>query len=126
MLNQSEKTVEALTDIAGIDIKLTSAHLREAQLINMRREGRFMYDRLSGHDVAEMLIKVRDVAGAHLTESPLAKARTGDIVIIDVRPAYEYATAHPPCARSMPLAELEQRIKTLSPAVPIVAYCRGP
>jgi rhodanese-related sulfurtransferase len=56
----------------------------------------------------------------------LAKARAGELVLIDVRPESEYATGHLPHARSMPLGELERRLSELPRGTEIVAYCRGP
>ena len=43
-----------------------------------------------------------------------------------MRPQDEYQTAHLPYARSMPLAEIEQRFYELPRDREIVAYCRGP
>lgn len=150
LLAQGEKTVETLAAQARIDIRLTSAHLkalREARLVETRREGKFIHYRLSGQDVAELWLNLRDVAEAHLVElrlalarmaatpdalspesreSLLAKARSGDIVVIDVRPEAEYAAGHLPFARSLPLAELERRLAELPPGKDVVAYCRGP
>ena len=48
------------------------------------------------------------------------------MVLLDVRPRSEYATAHIPGARSVPLDELEARIRELPRDRNIVAYCRGP
>lgn len=150
LLVQGEKTVERLAEQVGVDVKLASAHLkalREARLVQARRDGKFMHYRLSDRDVADLLVKVREVAKEHLVElrvaldqmtaapdlmsvetreSLLAKARRGDVTVIDVRPNDEYRTAHLPFARSMPLAELQQRIEELPPGKPVVAYCRGP
>jgi rhodanese-related sulfurtransferase len=56
----------------------------------------------------------------------LEQARQGKVVVIDVRPADEYQTAHLPHARSLPLTELKQRLKELPANRPVVAYCRGP
>jgi rhodanese-related sulfurtransferase/DNA-binding transcriptional ArsR family regulator len=150
LLAQGEKTVETLAEQARIDMRLASAHLRalrEARLVETRREGKFIHYRLSGPDVAELWVNVREVAEEHLVElrvaleqmatapnalssesreSLLAKARSGDIVVIDVRPETEYAAGHLPCARSIPLAELEKRLADLPPGKEIVAYCRGP
>jgi rhodanese-related sulfurtransferase len=56
----------------------------------------------------------------------LAQARRGEVIVIDVRPQAEYDTAHLPCARSMPLHELERRLAELPKRAQIVAYCRGP
>jgi ArsR family transcriptional regulator len=46
--------------------------------------------------------------------------------LIDVRPEHEYAAAHVPGARSIPLATLESRLHELPRDRTIVAYCRGP
>lgn len=150
LLAQGEKTVELLAEQAGIDMRLTSAHLRalrEARLVETRREGKFIHYRLSGADVGRLWVNVREVAEEHLVElrvaleqmaaapgalsaesreSLLAKARSGDIVVIDVRPEAEFAAGHLPCARSIPLAELEQRLAELPAGKAVVAYCRGP
>lgn len=150
LLAQGEKTVETLAEQARIDMRLASAHLRalrEARLVDTRREGKFIHYRLSGPDVAKLWLNVREVAEEHLVElrvalgqmaaspdaltsesraSLLAKARRGDIVVIDVRPEAEYTAGHLPFARSLPLAELERRLADLPVGKEIVAYCRGP
>ncbi len=46
--------------------------------------------------------------------------------MLDVRPADEYATAHLPHARSLPVDELKKRLAELPKDMPVVAYCRGP
>lgn len=150
ILAQGEKTVEVLASEAAIDVKLASAHLKvlkAARLVETRREGRFVAYRLSGDDVSALWVDLRTVAEEHLVElkvemerifaapekldvetrrSLLAKARRGDVVVIDVRPATEYANGHLPFARSMPLEEIRQRLKELPADRDIVAYCRGP
>ncbi len=150
LLAQGEKTVETLAEQARIDMRLASAHLRalrEARLVETRREGKFIHYRLSGPDVAQLWVNVREVAEEHLVElrialdqmaaapdslssesreSLLTKARSGDIVVIDVRPEAEYVAGHLPFARSLPLAELEKRLADLPAGKEIVAYCRGP
>ena len=150
LLAQGEKSVEALANELAIEIKLASAHLkvlREARLITPRRDGKFVFYRLTGPDVAGLWVAMREVAEAHLVElrlaldqmatAPdkltrigrkdlLAQARRGDVVVIDVRPRPEYEAAHLPFARSMPLNEIAQRIAELPMDKEIVAYCRGP
>lgn len=150
LLAQGEKTVELLATQSGMDVRLTSAHLRtlrEARLVETRREGKFIHYRLSGPDVAQLWMNVREVAQEHLVElrlaleqmattpdvlspesrkSLLTKARRGDIVVIDVRPDAEYAAGHLPHARSIPLGELKKRLAELPAGKQIVAYCRGP
>ncbi|MBK8064982.1 MAG: metalloregulator ArsR/SmtB family transcription factor [Betaproteobacteria bacterium] len=150
LLAQGEKSVEILAAEISTDIKLTSAHLkslREARLVTSRREGKYMIYGLSGGDVAGLWVMLREVAEEHLLELRLAvdamkaepaklasvgraelleMARSGKVVVIDVRPREEYDAAHLPYARSMPLAELEQRLSELPKSRQIVAYCRGP
>jgi DNA-binding transcriptional ArsR family regulator/rhodanese-related sulfurtransferase len=150
MLAQGEKSVEAVAEAVGVDIKLASAHLKalkEARLVQSRRDGKRMLYRLSGQDVAYLGVTLRQVAEEHLVELRLAvqqmmaepeqlskvgrkelmaQAKRGDVVVLDVRPPQEYETAHLPCARSMPLAELAHRLSELPRDVEIVAYCRGP
>lgn len=150
MLAQGEKAVETLAAQVAIDVKLASAHLKalkEARLVQVRRDGKRMFYRLSGDDVAQLGVALRDVAGEHLLElrqalqqmvaapgqltqldrkALLAQAKRGDVVVLDVRPQAEYEAAHLPYARSMPLPELAQRLAELPRDVQIVAYCRGP
>ncbi|MDQ5914533.1 MAG: hypothetical protein QG584_415 [Pseudomonadota bacterium] len=150
LLAQGEQTVDVLAQRCGIDIRLASAHLRalrEARLVESSREGKFIRYRLSGPDIAQLWLTLRGTAEEHLIElrlaleqmatqpdallsesreSLLAKARSGELVVIDVRPGDEFAAGHLPHARSMPLEELEQRIADLLPGKEIVAYCRGP
>lgn len=150
LLAQGEKTVETLTAQAGIDMRLASAHLkalREANLVATRREGKYIHYRLSGPDVAQLWVTLRETAEEHLVElrvaldqmtsepdslypesreSLLMKARQGEVIVIDVRPTTEYQAGHLPFARSMPLGELKKRLAELPSDCSIVAYCRGP
>lgn len=150
LLAQGEKTVETLASELSTDIKLTSAHLRalkEARLVTARREGKYIIYRLAGSDVAGLWVSLRQVAEEHLLELKMAlsrmvadpanlaavsretlleQARRGDVMVLDVRPRDEYAAAHLPFARSMPVAEIEQRLAELPADAEIVAYCRGP
>lgn len=150
LLAQGEKTVEMLASELSADIKLTSAHLRvlkEARLVTSRRYGKHIIYQLAGSDVAALWVNLHQVAEEHLLELKMAlgqmvadpatlsavgretlleQAQRGDVVVIDVRPRNEYETAHLPFARSMPVAEIEQRLAELPAGIEIVAYCRGP
>jgi rhodanese-related sulfurtransferase len=48
------------------------------------------------------------------------------IVLLDVRPADEFAEDHLPGAINIPLTELGSRTSELRCDIEIVAYCRGP
>jgi DNA-binding transcriptional ArsR family regulator len=150
MLAQGEKSVEVLAAELGVTVKLASAHLkalREARLVQSRREGKRVIYRVSGGDVPALGVALRHVAEEHLVELRLAlqgmladpmalssvgrkdlleRARRGDVVVLDVRPQDEFDTAHLPYARSLPLPELALRLAELPRDVEIVAYCRGP
>jgi len=150
LLCQSEKTVEVLAEQADLSVKLTSAHLkqlREARLVDTRRDGKYVCYRLAAPSVAELWVALRSEAEQRLVElqvalstlvsnhnelqafdhaSILQAASRGEVTVLDVRPEDEYAVAHLPHARSMPLAKLKQRPAELPKSVPILAYCRGP
>lgn len=150
LLAQGEKTVEHLAAQSSINVKLASAHLkalREARLVNCRKDGKFAVYRLSGDDVAGLWVTLRKLAEEHLIELRVAVdemvahpkklvsmdreallncARLGEVIVIDVRPQQEYNWAHLPFARSMPLDEIGKRLGELPRDKEIVAYCRGP
>lgn len=150
LLCQGEKAVELLAEQAAISIKLASAHLkalREARLVETRRDGKYILYRLASDGVADLWVALRSQAEERLVELQLAlknlvdqpnqlealdremilaRARTGEVVILDVRPEEEFAAAHLPFARSLPVAELGRRLKEIPTDTPVVAYCRGP
>jgi rhodanese-related sulfurtransferase len=150
ILCQGEKSVDALAAEAEISVKLASAHLKElrlARLVETRREGKNIFYRLVDSSVADFWVSIRSLAEerlvelrlalAKLAETPeqltpvtgrelLAQAKRGEVVVIDVRPEAEFETGHLPYAQSMPLPELERRIRELPKRKPVVAYCRGP
>jgi rhodanese-related sulfurtransferase len=56
----------------------------------------------------------------------LKRARSKQVVILDTRPASEYFAGHIPGALSMPVDDLQRRLKKLTTSKEYVAYCRGP
>ncbi len=150
LLCQGEKTVDTLAREASISLKLASAHLRElrnAQVVETTRSGKHIVYRLANKKVADLWVMLHSVAEEQLVELRTAMqqialepaklvpndretlmkmARRGEVVVLDVRPAEEYLTAHLPFARSIPLPELRQRLAELPKDRPVVAYCRGP
>lgn len=150
LLCQSEKTVETLSQQADISVKLASAHLKElraARLVNTRKEGKYVFYRLAEQGVSDLWVSLRGLAEERLVDlqmglrsmvangddlrgvnrdSILRLARTGEVVVIDVRPEDEFAAGHLPYARSLPLHELRKRLNEVPKNIPIVAYCRGP
>jgi rhodanese-related sulfurtransferase len=150
LLCQGEKTVELLAAQADISVKLASAHLkalRLARLVETRKDGKYVLYRLASTSVADLWVNLRSEAEERLVElqvalanivahagdlegmdrkSILKKAARGDVLVLDVRPFDEYATAHLPHARSLPVDELKKRLTELPRDTPVVAYCRGP
>lgn len=150
LLCQGEKSVETLAREASIGMKLASAHLRalrQAHLVETERQGKNVFYRIADRTVADFWVATRSLAEGRLAELRLAlenlaghagelapedretlvrRARNGEIVVLDVRPAVEFYAAHLPFARSIPLAELKTRLAELPPGKTVVAYCRGP
>ena len=150
LLCQGEKSVEALAAQSEMSVKLTSAHLKElrlAQLVETRKEGKYVMYQLAGPGVADLWVNLRSEAEERLVELQMAlaslvehrdglegldraailkKARSGEVLVLDVRPADEFASAHLPHALSLPVGELRKRLAELPKDVPVVAYCRGP
>jgi len=150
LLAQSEKSVEDLAAETSQSIANTSQHLqilRHAQLVDSRRVGNYVRYRLADHKVLRLWLAMRDLGEARLAEvtrlveaflkdrrflEPLTctqlqrRIRDGSAVVIDVRPAEEYAAGHIAGARSIPLTEVRARMKEIPKKQLVVAYCRGP
>jgi rhodanese-related sulfurtransferase len=150
LLAQGEKTVEALAEQSSAGIKNASAHLRvlrQARLVQTRRDGTHIYYRLADSDVSRFvrdlqhlgrrqLAEVEQVARQFIDErdelEPVTLAelrkllRDGDVTVIDVRPRDEYEAGHIPGAVSVPVVELKRRLRELPKRREVIAYCRGP
>ncbi|MDX9995972.1 MAG: metalloregulator ArsR/SmtB family transcription factor [Rhodocyclaceae bacterium] len=150
LLCQGEKSVETLAAEASISMKLASAHLRElraAHLVDTEKQGKNVIYRIANRAVADFWVAIRSLAEDRLVELRMAlaemasdpqalapqdrdslvrRAKKGEVIMLDVRPAAEYEAAHLPFARSMPLDELKSRLSELPEGRTIVAYCRGP
>ncbi len=150
LLCQGEKPVERLATEAAISLKLASAHLKElrqAHLVAARKEGKYVYYRLTSEAVADFWVGIRSLAEDRLLElraalaklaehvhelTPmsredlLSQAERGEVMVLDVRPEAEFQAGHLPYALSMPLEELHKRLADLPHDKPVVAYCRGP
>jgi rhodanese-related sulfurtransferase len=148
LLAQAPRTVEQLAHASGQSSANTSQHLQAlhaAGMVTRAREGTSVRYSLAGDEALRLWLALRDVSGARLAEVERAaedylgedverigrtelRARLskGDVVLLDVRPAEEYAAGHIEGARSIPLEELEQRLAELPEDAEIVAYCRGP
>lgn len=150
LLGHGEKSVEELARQAQLTIKNASAHLRvlrEARLVESRKEGQHVYYRLAEEAVAAFFVTLRDLAERRLAEvrevsrqyfggrrqmTPvdrrqlLARIRAGEVTVLDLRNETEYAAGHIPGARSVPLGELKSTLRSLPRDQEVVAYCHGP
>jgi rhodanese-related sulfurtransferase/DNA-binding transcriptional ArsR family regulator len=150
LLAQGEQTVDALSKSLGVPLANASHHLRalkSARLVESRNEGTFVFYRLADGDVFELARRIRVLAGRHIAEVDrivskyfnardeldpvdarqlLDRVRSGDIVVLDARPAAEYRAGHIPGAFSIPVNELEKRLSELPQDKEVIAYCRGP
>ena len=77
LLAHGEKSVEALAEQARLTIKNASAHLRvlrEARLVESRKQGQHVYYRLAEEAVAGFFVALRDLAERRLSERAEALA----------------------------------------------------
>lgn len=150
VLAQGERHVEELADEIGQSVANTSFHLRTLAttgLVTTRRDGTRIYYRLASERVVELWSALRDVAAAHhaeldalaaaylgdrsrleeITQAELAaRLAAGDVIVLDVRPAPEFGAGHIAGARSIPIDQLAECLKSIPRDVEVVAYCRGP
>jgi rhodanese-related sulfurtransferase len=150
VLAQAERHVDDLASEIGQTVANTSFHLRAlagAGLVTTRRDGTRVYYRLASERVAALWTALRDVAIAHNEnldslsaaylgdrsgidvidrDELLTRLEAGDVLVVDVRPAAEFAAGHIRGATSIPFEQLAARVKALPKGVEVVVYCRGP
>jgi rhodanese-related sulfurtransferase len=150
LLAQGERAVEELALETEMSVANTSQHLqvlRSAHLVAVRRSGTYAKYRLSDDHVLRLWLSLREVGEIQLSEIErlvesffkdrkgleattcedlLQQLEAGSVIVLDVRPEQEYRAGHIPGARSIPLNELETRLKEIPRKKMIVAYCRGP
>ena len=110
LLAQGEHTVDALAQATAMGVTNTSSHLqvlRQARLVETRKDGTKVFYRLAGDEVAAFIVALRDLARSRLTEvdsvvrdyfvardalEPVSRdelvgrASRGEVVVLDVRP----------------------------------------
>lgn len=150
LLAQGPRSVESIAGVTSMTVANTSRHLgilRTAGLVASRRDGLYVVYRLADPTVVtgyralralaeSRVAEVRQLAEAFFgpidgaepvgIEELLARAQTGDVTVIDVRPRLEYEAGHLPGAISIPLEELSERMSEIDGEREVVAYCRGP
>jgi rhodanese-related sulfurtransferase len=148
LLAQAPHTVDDLARACDQSTANTSQHLQAlhaAGIVTRTREGTSVRYALAGDEVLSLWLALREVSVVRLAEVERAareylgedvdaigrdelvkRMRSGDVVLVDVRPGDEFAAGHIPGARSIPLEELEDRLADLPADREVVAYCRGP
>ncbi len=150
LLAQGDFSVEEIALQTSLSVANASQHLqvlKTAQLVDVTRQGNFIFYRLSNINVfktwkalrqlgveqmATIDRLVRDFRHAETKfdrvtiEGLLEKLKSGQVTILDVRPAKEYKQGHIANAVSIPIEELASRLAELPENNEIIAYCRGP
>src|SRR5438093_13030136 len=150
LLAQGERTVDSLATEIGLSLAHAAQHLqalRQAALVESRKEGLYVSYRLADPAVIDLCTALRTVAEHRLADLErlvrehfgdrsdaepvqmdelLKRARSETVVILDTRPATEYAAGHIAGAISVPVDDLQRRLWQLPKGNEYVAYCRGP
>jgi rhodanese-related sulfurtransferase len=150
VLAQGERSVEELAAEIDQTVANTSQHLQRllrSGLVTSRREGTRIHYSLASPAVGQLWRTMVATAEQHVAglkrlaeayvgdRSNLAtmtrdqlreRLREGDVVVLDVRPAPEYAAGHIRGAVSVPIRDLRARLDDIGSGAQVVAYCRGP
>ena len=150
LLCQGPRSVEALAKQVGQSVANTSHHLqvlRRARLVEAEKDGVHVTYSLADQAVCDFFQALRGLAESRLLEIErvtrdflqshpdlepvdremlVARVRSGDVTVLDVRPEEEFQAGHLPGAMSVPLGDLERRLAELPRDREVVAYCRGP
>ena len=149
LLAQCPRSVEEIASEVGQSVANTSHHLQtlaRGGVVRSTKEGTRVVYRLAGPEVVALWRSLRAVAAEHVGEvdrlaaaylgerdsldavprAELAKRlKRGDVVVLDVRPVAEFRAGHIAGARSVPIGELNRRLKEIPKSRQVVAYCRG-
>lgn len=149
-LAQGERSVEGLAQATGISVANTSHHLqilRDGGVVQSRKQGLQVIYSLNDPEIPTLLSGLRRLAERHIAEVErivrenferldelkpvkceelLQLVSSGEVVVVDVRPAGEYHAGHIPGAISIPLDSLSKHLAKLPKNQEVVAYCRGP
>lgn len=150
LLAQGEFSVEQIAEQTNLSIANASQHLqvlKTAQLVEINRQGNFIFYRLSNDNVFKAWKALRTLGVERITaiekvvkefrkskfdfetvtiDELIQKIESGKVTILDVRPESEYNQGHIAGAISIPIDELAKRLKELPKRGEIIAYCRGP
>lgn len=150
LLAQGSFPVAYIAEQINLPVANASQHLqvlKKSGLVNIQREGKYMYYELAGNHVFDTWCALRKLGFTQNEEISkllndyrnrrnslkiissselIEKMKRQEVYLIDVRPREEYEKGHIEDAVSCPQHELSDRIKELPNDREIVAYCRGP
>jgi rhodanese-related sulfurtransferase/DNA-binding transcriptional ArsR family regulator len=150
LLAQGEFSVEQIAEQTNLSVANASQHLqvlKTAQLVDINRQGNFIYYRLANSNVFKAWKALRELGVERIAsieklvkdfrkskfdfqsvtiDELLRKIESGKVTILDVRPESEYNKGHIANAISIPIDQLSKRLKELPKRTEIVTYCRGP
>ncbi len=150
ILAQGERDVDSLAREGAMTVANASRHLqilKAARLVENRREGVRIFYKLTDDDVFDCWKNLQSIAEKRVAEireinrlfmqerdsmetisaaELWQRIQNNNVVVLDVRPTYEYEQSHIPKSISMPVAQLKDKISELSSNTEVVAYCRGP
>ena len=148
LLAQAPRTVDELARASDQTNANTSQHLQglhHAGLVTRERDGTRVRYALAGDETLRLWLALREASAVRLAEVERAardylgedveavgreelveRLARGDVMLVDVRPAQEFAAGHIEGSRSIPIEELERRLAELPSDREVVAYCRGP
>lgn len=150
ILVQGPRSVERLAEAAEIGVANASQHLQHlwrAGLVTRRRSGTQIVYALADPEIVTLIKSLWHVAERNVGELErvvsqyyrdrdglepvsrddlLKRLRRKSVVVLDVRPADEFAAGHVPGAVSVPVAQIKRRLKDIPKDADVVACCRGP
>lgn len=148
-LAQCDRCVEEMAQIIDLTIANTSKHLQTLKncgLIKSTRHGKRVTYSLTDKTLVDTLLNLQALAHRHISDineivdsfltnkdsmpgvsidSIKDQVKSGDVLLLDVRPNIEYLAGHFPKAINVPLDELKSKLTNLPKNKTIIAYCRG-
>jgi rhodanese-related sulfurtransferase len=150
LLAQGDYSVEQISLQTDLSVANASQHLqvlKASQLVDVTRQGNFIYYKLANANVFKTWKALRELGveriasvekivkdyrkskanlGSITIDQLVKKLEAGKVTILDVRPLHEFNSGHIANAVSIPLDQLQKRIKELPKKNEIITYCRGP
>jgi ArsR family transcriptional regulator len=148
-LAQGERSVDVLAQLLGSTLANTSQHLkrlRAAGLVSSSKKGKYVFCRLSGDSVIDLISALKRTSEDHVAEVKevvsnyfnkcdnmealsrrqlIERLKDGTVIILDVRPEDEFNMAHIPGAINIPIKQLSDRLTEIPDEQEVIAYCRG-